>query len=840
MFSPRRVTVIFCILVFGLFSFHWNREIHKTPSPMPLPTEHRLSEDAESRNKLQRRQWIEEMHRAAPGVDWRAIEQDNGNTLQQLRNEAVAHKNHDRTSPWTETGSRNLAGRMHAVALSAAGDSLYGGSSRGGVWKGSLWGQDWRPLSDNLYGGAHGLAVAGGTGGNPEVITSITDNGLVNFSEDGGATWNLPTGLPTHINEAKRVAHDPADPDRVYLMLRPVNGMILYLSTDAGRSYTEVYSLALAACDFWLDRVSGGDIYVLRGNQLRVSHNQGTDWSTVGSVSQSSTSQVVLTASEAGAPRFYAALRSGSQWKLHSSNNGGVDWEFKHDIDDFWNTLCASTTNRNLILYGGVELWRSVDGGSNFSIINHWYDYYDDPLNMLHADMPGLDCIPTDAGETFYIATDGGLYRSDDGVATVTNISLTGLGVSQYYDTHTSINDPDLILAGAQDQGYQRSTQANGDLPRDFEQLISGDYGHITSGDGSHGIVFSVYPGFVLVQVGELNPSLPGLLDFPSGESHSWIPFTLANPDNNREFYLCATHLYKGIWTSGSNVNYTASAQNFATGGSSYLTAVSISPVNHDHRLAVTNIGRFWYSFDGGDNWTDSGASGPDAHYFYGTAIVHSGTDPLTAWVGGAGYSGPAIYKTQNGGVTWSRMSDNLPSTLVYDLALEGAGSEVLYAATEAGPYRYNDDLEEWEYIGSTGAPITTYWSVEGVPAGHLMRFGTYGRGIWDFDVSAPLSGTVDQPPLLSAFSLENFPNPFNPSTTLRFNFEQTGSAQVDIFDLAGRRVTRLHSGELKAGTHELSWNGRSSDGTSCPSGVYLVTIKALGRTESLRMTLAK
>jgi hypothetical protein len=810
-----------------------------TPPAGPLPTEHRQSEDAEKRHKIERRQWIEEMHRAAPDVDWRALEQTNGKQRQQIHRESLAGKTRVDTSPWTETGSRNQAGRMHAVALSVSGDSLYGGSSLGGVWKGSLWGDNWRPLSDNLYGGAHGLAVAGGVGGEPEVITSITDGGLVNYSEDGGASWQSPAGLPANINEAKRVAHDLADPDRVYLMIRPWSGMILYISYDAGRSYAQILSLNTSAGDFWIDRVSGGDIYVMRGNQLMVSTNQGLSWSNVGSVALSSVSEIVLTASEAGAPQFYAALKTGGQWELHSSVNGGLDWGFKYDINDFWETMCASISNRNLVLFGGVELWRSVDGGNGFSKINNWWDYYNDPLNKLHADMPGLDCVMTGTGEAFYIATDGGLYRSDDGVDTVTNISLTGLGVSQYYDTHTSINDPDLILAGAQDQGYQRSDRANGELTREFDQLISGDYGHITSGDGGHNVVFSVYPGFVLVQSGASNPTLPGQLDFPAGESHSWIPFILANPDNNREFYLCATRLYKGSWLNGSNVFYSSSSQNFAIGGSSYLTAVSISPVDHDQRLAVTDIGRLWHSSDGGSSWTDSGYSGPDAHYFYGTAIVHSYTDPLTAWVGGAGYSGPAVYKTRDGGVTWASMGTRLPPTLVYDLALESPDNEVLYAATEAGPFRYEDSLDEWQYIG-TGAPLTLFWSVESVPADQLMRFGTYGRGIWDFDTAPPVSAVTDDTPLASAFSLANYPNPFNPRTTLRFHLERSAFTQVEIFDLAGRRIRSLHAGELTAGAHDLAWDGRAGDGSWCPSGVYLATVQALGRTESLRMTLAK
>ena len=850
MFVNRRVPLVLGILVLLVLPFKSNYFPGSQELSRPRPVEHWQAPDAESRHKADRRQWMEEMHRAAPGVDWRAMEQANGKQRQELRNELLVNEpqgqdaqdgvNRNTDSLWTETGSRNQAGRMHAVALSASGDSLYGGSSLGGVWKGSLWGEDWRPLSDNLYGGAHGLAVAGGMDGEVEVVTSITDNGLVNYSEDGGATWQKPAGLPAIIYETKRVAHDLSDPDRVFLMLRPAGGMNLYRSNDAGRSYTRVYSLNMGAGDFWIDRVSGGDVYILRGNQLSVSENQGDDWAVVGSIAQFSISEVVLTASENGAPTFYAALKSGGSWTLHSSVNAGADWMFKYNINDFWSTLSASITNRNLVLFGGVELWRSVDGGSNFTIIDNWWAYYDDPLNKLHADMPGLDCVMIDGNESFYIATDGGLYRSDDGVETVTNISLTGLGVSQYYDTHTSINDPDLILAGAQDQGYQRSDRANADLPREFEQLISGDYGHITSGDGTHNIVYSVYPGFVLVQVGELNPSLPGSLDFPAGEAHSWIPYTLANPENNYEYYICATHLYKGRWSGGNNVSYTQSAQNFAVDGSSYLTAVSISPVNREQRLAVTNIGRLWYSFDGGDNWSDSGYSGPSAHYFYGTAIVHSNIDSRRAWVGGSGYSGPAVYETRDGGQSWSSMGNRLPATLVYDLALESSENEALYAATEAGPYRLDPESELWEYIGGTEVPLTTYWSVESVPADQLMRFGTYGRGIWDYDVTSPLSDIEDEIQAQASFSLENFPNPFNPRTTMRFNIERDAMVQVDVFDLAGRKIRSLHSGELERGRHEVSWDGRSGDGVSCPSAVYFVAVQALGRTESLRVTLAK
>ena len=799
---------------------------------MPLPTIHRLDADAERRNAAGRRQWIQEMHRTAPGTDWLAIERTNGLTRQERRNQVVRTD-----SRWTELGSRNQAGRMHVATVPVAGDSLYGGSSRGGVWKGSLDGEGWRPISDNLFGGSHGLAVAGIS---PEVITSTTDNGQVRYSEDGGATWHVPSGIIGEIQASKRVMRDPADPDRVYLMVRVnIDGKVLYRSDDAGRSYVLVLQLDSDVGDFWLDRVVGGDVYVLRYNTLQVSVDQGENWTTLGSLPVS-ISRVVLSASEAGAPTFYAAAKIGGQWQLYRSVDGGLSWSFRYDIDDFWETLCASIVDADLVAFAGVELWRSTDGGASFLRVNRWWEYYDDPEHMLHADFPGLDCLWIGSREVFYAATDGGLYRSNNSLSSVNNISLFGLGVSQYYSTLTSVNDPNLVAAGSQDQGYQLSTGPAKNRNWDFVQMISGDYGHLTSSDGSHNIVFSVYPGFVLVHTGEPTPAISGMLDFPPGESYSWLPFILADPDDPQAYFFCATHLHRGDWQGGDAVQYSTSDQDFTEAGGSYLTALGIAPADHQRRIAVTNSGRIWYSRDGGNNWSLSADTGPNAHYFYGTAIEYSETDPTRAWIAGSGYSGPAVYRTDDGGLSWTPVGNNQPRTLVYDLALESPGNEVLYAATDAGPYRLDPQTNEWEDIGAAVAPLTTYWSVESVPAAQVIRFGTYGRGIWDYDVSGTTDVAINETPAAAGFDLTNYPNPFNPQTTIIFQLVDPAQVRLAVYDAAGREVAVLVQTALGSGEHRVNWDGQDQHGRSVASGVYWSRLEVAGRVESRVMTLAR
>src|SRR6185295_4896148 len=100
-----------------------------------------LDEDAEERNETGRKAWIEELHRTAPDVDWRAIERENGRLEQQRRN--LLGRGAATPLHWTEVGSSNLAGRMHVAVIGPSGTKLYAGSALGGVWRADLDGTGW-------------------------------------------------------------------------------------------------------------------------------------------------------------------------------------------------------------------------------------------------------------------------------------------------------------------------------------------------------------------------------------------------------------------------------------------------------------------------------------------------------------------------------------------------------------------------------------------------------------------------------------------------------------------------------------------------------------------------
>jgi len=85
-----------------------------------------------------------------------------------------------------------------------------------------------------------------------------------------------------------------------------------------------------------------------------------------------------------------------------------------------------------------------------------------------------------------------------------------------------------------------------------------------------------------------------------------------------------------------------------------------------------------------------------------------------------------------------------------------------------------------------------------------------------------------------------NYPNPFNPSTTIRFSLPESGMTELCIYNLKGQRVRCLVNGNLRSGNHDIVWDGKDSHGTLVSSGVYLYRLTYAGKTITRRMTFIK
>ena len=95
--------------------------------------------------------------------------------------------------------------------------------------------------------------------------------------------------------------------------------------------------------------------------------------------------------------------------------------------------------------------------------------------------------------------------------------------------------------------------------------------------------------------------------------------------------------------------------------------------------------------------------------------------------------------------------------------------------------------------------------------------------------------------PLLINFELkQNFPNPFNPSTTVQYSLPKEQNVKLTVYDLLGNRVAVLVNEPQSAGVHEVTWSGSDEKGKKASSGTYLLTIEAGSDVQSRKMILLK
>ena len=86
----------------------------------------------------------------------------------------------------------------------------------------------------------------------------------------------------------------------------------------------------------------------------------------------------------------------------------------------------------------------------------------------------------------------------------------------------------------------------------------------------------------------------------------------------------------------------------------------------------------------------------------------------------------------------------------------------------------------------------------------------------------------------------QNFPNPFNPVTTLRYDLPEDAMVNITIYDMMGRVVNNLVSSQQTAGYRSIRWNATNNAGQPVSAGLYLYTIKAGNFSQTKKMILLK
>jgi len=654
---------------------------------------------------------------------------------------------------WQELGPRNRntplgymgIGRVNAIAFHPTDpETIYLGAPAGGFWITNDGGQNWITHTDDLV--TMGVSAIAVHPDNPEKIligTGDRDGGNdwgvgTMISEDGGETWAITNEGMGEITVGY-FAHHETDPDTI---LAAGNGGI-FKTTDFGVSWR----LVSPTEDNFRDiKYKPGDMnvaYASSNNGFYKTIDAGETWVQI-TEGISASGRIVIGVSKADPERVYLVIGgtfkgcflsqdSGDTFTLRSDSPNILGGAYAGDDDrnQSWYDLIIhiDPLNANIVHVGGINTWKSIDGGVSWSITSHWWG---DRTNEVHADHHCVAYNPLN--NRMYEGNDGGIYWTDDQGESWTDISV-GLGIGQMYKLGVSTTNKNKAMAGFQDNGSATLTETG--------WISTG------GGDGFECIVdqFSEAFSYSSVYYGAINRwvnnsgsrSVAGEGRFGIDEKGAWVtPYTLSEWDGNTMIIG-----YKNIWISrniraNGEIVWKKVSDNLGGKNNSNCKVVEPSPVDsslfifarHDGMLFRTeNLLHNPIWIDLTDNIPSGGGSISDLEcHPYDRDIVY-----MT--------KGSAVYKSEDLGDSWTDITGNLPQIPVNDIAYDRSSDEGLYVGTDAGVYYKDASMEEWALFGlelpaSVEVSELEIFYDRSKRAECLIRASTYGRGMWEIQLS--------------------------------------------------------------------------------------------------------
>lgn len=801
-------------------------------NPFPIPTQIFENMADEKAYEERRDAYFDLIHSSSENVNWRAI---NALNFQKLEEQRAALKGYrivetfadgNLEGEWKERGSVDVPGSNRICDYDPNTDDIYVISDGGTLWKGNLNGETWTPLNDDIQFGRDILKVVSLPGGGVRIITA---NGYsLRYSDDQGETWTNCSGIVgSNGSGIKMVQLNDAQQTLVYLYNRisVVDGSSLNkvaFSTDHGLTFYPLTDLSSGNRFASMHAAHNSPAaYILDNNDAVYKFEEGVYSTVSAGLGLDGTSRCMIQANEAGGMLTLYILMDNST--LYKSTDSGVTFDLVGDLaTGSWDVgFRVSIDDPDKLYYGEVNTYRSFDGGETWDLVSEWWEYYGDVANKIHADIMAIEPFKTNTGDEFTIIPNhGGVYVSYDNLITMENISMQDLNTGQFYDVLTDPYDASLIYGGTQDQGFQRTLTGDSPLPSSFQQVISGDYGEMQfTNNGQEiwiqypGAWFQLYPNAATDGTYTYEFDLAGE-DMPNV---NWIVPTGAAPHLSDNFiYVGGGSLDGGPGSYLVKLKYTGSEIvasqydfDFRAASGASISAIETTPLNDQLIYVVTENGRFFYSLDGGESFTmTDDYIGPSGGWIYTADIYASRTTPGLVFVGGSGYAGNAVYMSVDSAKTFVPLTGDMPNTMAHELTMDPA-EKFLFAATDAGPYVYSIDLEEWYNMSGISAPLQQYISCEFIPSTHTVRFATWGRGIWDFNLTT-LAGTSSYLAGKNPFSV--YPNPVK-GDQLTVQSEEIGV--ISLYTINGKLIA----------SENVNKTSQTFNVAELPNGIYLLEL---------------
>ncbi|MFH1320502.1 MAG: T9SS type A sorting domain-containing protein [Bacteroidota bacterium] len=642
-------------------------------------------------------------------------------------------------SDWFSTGWNPGLGRVNCVMVDHGNSNIiYFGAPSGGCWKSTDGGNSWFTTTDGLpIIGVSGIAIdpvnhdivylgtGDGDGGDTYSIGVLK-------STDGGNSWNT-TGLNWQTTQTKRINKiliHPTDPN---ILFAATNNGIFY-SSDAANNWILVQGGNFSDIEFKPGNT--GIVYASSDEFFRSSDN-GLSFTkiTYGLPPDTDINRAFISVSEAAPDHVYFLCGSSddaSFYGLYRSENTGVTFSLRTNSPNLFcyaedgsgsggqswydMALAVSPTNPDEVYVGGINVWKSIDGGLSFNINTHWY--YPTTYGYVHADIHSLDFF----GSNLYCGSDGGIFKTSNNGNTWTDLSK-GIEITQFYRIGGSPTNPNLIIGGTQDNGTNL--------------LRLGVWTHVLGADGMEAIIDYSNPDIMYgaIQNGDIYKSTDGGLNFNyiAGnitEGGAWVTPYVIDPFNSSTLYAG----YKNVWKTTDGGSNWATISNFNPSYS--LRSLAVAPSNPGYLYAAT-YDTLYKTTDGGASWTFINDGLPSNAITY---IAVNPTDPENIWVTLSGFSnGEKVYRTDDAGASWTNISGNLPNLPVNCIVYKEGSDDGIYVGTDVGIYYKDNTLTNWQPF-MNNLPNVIVNELEIHYGSGKIRAATYGRGIWESDLYTPVA----------------------------------------------------------------------------------------------------
>lgn len=562
----------------------------------------------------------------------------------------------------------------------------------------------WRSLDGGLTWAAHNSGMGNRTvneilmhPSNPDIMVAATTSSRIYRTIDGGTTWTSTTLGAT----ARDIAFKPGDPNTVYAA-----GTRFYKSTDGGQNFTQVTTGLAASYERIAIAVSPLQpdlVYLLAGGATGMGTFEG-----------------VFASTNSGAS---FTVRSTTPNLLGYSSTGSDD----RDQASYDLVLAADPTNANVLYAGGINVWKSIDGGVTWTINAHWVG--SGGAAAVHADQHVMEFSPHNSSD-FYLGNDGGLYHTNDGGLIWADIS-DGLGIAQLYKMGVAQTNDKLVINGYQDNGTAIYREGN------FATEIGGD--------GMECIIDPLDDTYMYgaLYYGDIRRSSNGGTSFSGiagsvSESGAWVTPYKLDPNNTSRMYAGFDNVWRTDSVKNSTVNWT---QISSFTGTSNMTDLAIAPSNSDVIYASrSRTGeRFFKTTNAtaaSPTWVNLTTSLPSSSTPKDIEIDPTNADHLFIAVSNN------IYESTDGGSTWADITGALPNISLNTIVIDkDSPVEAMYVGMDVGVYYKDNTLIYWEMY-ATGLPNVEITELEihqnASNCTSKLYAATYGQGLQVSDLKDP------------------------------------------------------------------------------------------------------